>query len=80
MNQEQVPSSIEIPAPWRLLEAERIAGTVLLVGASDTDKSTLVGWLVERLCPSHARVGWLDGDPGQSTLGLLQPPPIPARC
>ncbi len=65
-----VSPSLEIPWQWQVLEPERISGTVLVVGASDAGKSTLARWLVERLCRSHARVGWLDGDPGQTTLGL----------
>jgi polynucleotide 5'-hydroxyl-kinase GRC3/NOL9 len=61
---------IAVPPQWQALIPERLVGTVLVVGAENTGKSTLVRWLVEKLCRRHARVGWLDGDPGQSTLGL----------
>jgi polynucleotide 5'-hydroxyl-kinase GRC3/NOL9 len=59
-----------VPAAWEALEPERLAGTVLVVGATDRGKSTLVRWLAERLLARHGRVGWLDGDIGQSTLGV----------
>lgn len=62
--------SIRIPSAWEALEPERISGTILVVGASDRGKSTLVRWLVERLLRRRQRVGWLDGDIGQSTLGV----------
>jgi polynucleotide 5'-hydroxyl-kinase GRC3/NOL9 len=60
---------LQVPPEWEALGAERLAGTVLVIGASDRGKSTLVRWLVGRLLARHARVGWLDGDIGQSTLG-----------
>lgn len=48
----------------------RMAGTILLIGASDRGKSTLARWLVEKLLQREQKVGWLDGDIGQSTLGV----------
>jgi polynucleotide 5'-hydroxyl-kinase GRC3/NOL9 len=47
-----------------------MSGTLLVIGASDRGKSTLVRWLVEKLIRRHQKVGWLDGDIGQSTLGV----------
>jgi polynucleotide 5'-hydroxyl-kinase GRC3/NOL9 len=41
----------------------------MVVGASDVGKSTLARYLFRRLCKSSAGVAYLDGDPGQSTLG-----------
>lgn len=55
---------------WGDIDTGRISGTVIVIGASDRGKSTLVRWLVERLCQNHERVGWLDGDIGQATLGV----------
>lgn len=63
-------ATLQIPPRWQVLDPERMAGTVLVLGASDSGKSTLVRWLVGELCRYHERVGWLDGDIGQSTLGL----------
>jgi polynucleotide 5'-hydroxyl-kinase GRC3/NOL9 len=61
---------IKVPAGWAALEPERLAGTILVIGATDRGKSTLVRWLTERLFERHHRVGWLDGDIGQSALGV----------
>ena len=60
---------MQIPQQWQALNKEDFCGTVLVVGGSDTGKSTLVRWLVQRLGRDQ-RVAWLDADPGQSTLGL----------
>ena len=61
---------IQVPAAWTALEPERLAGEVMVIGATDSGKSTLVRWLAERLLERHRRVGWLDGDIGQSSLGV----------
>lgn len=81
---------IQVPANWEALEPERLTGTILVLGATDRGKSTLVRWLAERLLVRHGRVGWLDGDIGQSSLGvpstmnlaLLDGPPsgLPRPC
>jgi polynucleotide 5'-hydroxyl-kinase GRC3/NOL9 len=42
---------------------------ILVVGAPDTGKSTFARYLYRRLCEHHERVGFIDGDMGQSTLG-----------
>jgi polynucleotide 5'-hydroxyl-kinase GRC3/NOL9 len=42
----------------------------MIVGASDSGKSTLARYLVQRLCAGGIRVGLLDADVGQSTLGV----------
>ena len=41
-----------------------------MLGATDSGKSTLVGWLARRLAKEGQAVGWLDGDLGQTTLGV----------
>jgi polynucleotide 5'-hydroxyl-kinase GRC3/NOL9 len=45
-------------------------GTVLILGASDSGKSTLARFLMERLLAQGVRVAFLDADIGQSSLGL----------
>ena len=42
----------------------------MIIGASDTGKSTLARYLVQELCRQGRRVAYLDADMGQSTLGL----------
>ena len=61
---------IEIPPQWRSFDAADLDGTVLVIGGSDTGKTTLVRYLVREQSAAGRKVGWLDADPGQSTLGL----------
>lgn len=43
---------------------------MMIVGASDTGKSTLARYLFQELCRRGLHAGYLDTDVGQSTLGL----------
>lgn len=63
-------SAIEVPSAWERLNPAQVAGTIVVIGQTDSGKSTFVRWLVGRLCQHHERVGWLDADVGQSTLGV----------
>ena len=45
-------------------------GTALLIGATDSGKSTLAKYLVEKLIRENIKVSVVDADIGQSTLGL----------
>ena len=45
-------------------------GTLMVIGASDTGKSTLARYLFQELCRAGVRAAYLDGDVGQSTLSL----------
>jgi polynucleotide 5'-hydroxyl-kinase GRC3/NOL9 len=87
---QQMRSSeiVELPE-WQGLAPERLTGTVLVIGATDSGKSTLVRWLAARMVAAGGTVGWLDADIGQSTLGLPatmslaipdgeEDPPLPA--
>lgn len=55
---------------WDKLPIRGFAGVVLVLGASDTGKTTLVQWMNEQLSERKRDVSLLDGDPGQSTLGV----------
>jgi len=59
----------EIPSLWEELDLSELSGTMMIVGASDVGKSTFSRYLFKRLCKIYPRVAYLDGDPGQSTLG-----------
>jgi polynucleotide 5'-hydroxyl-kinase GRC3/NOL9 len=63
---------VRVDPSWpELLERLRFASSrrpVLLVGPTDTGKSTLCRWLAARLSAEH-RVALIDGDPGQSSVG-----------
>lgn len=59
-----------VPAQWERLSVEDLHGTVMVIGASDTGKSTLARHLFQRLCRRGIQAAYLDTDLGQSTLGL----------
>jgi len=44
--------------------------TALLIGATDSGKSTLARYLIKKLAGEHFRVSLIDSDVGQSILGL----------
>ena len=59
----------EIPPEWEELDLSGLSGTLMIVGPSDSGKTTFSRYLFKRLCTIYSRVAYLDGDPGQSTLG-----------
>lgn len=58
-----------IPETWGQLDLGSLRGVLMVVGAPDTGKSTFARYLFKRLSGEGLRVAYLDGDPGQSTLG-----------
>jgi len=60
---------IEIPPAWERVTFSALSGTLLVVGAPDTGKSTFARYLYHRLCAHHERVAFIDGDVGQAILG-----------
>ncbi|MCK5553899.1 MAG: hypothetical protein KAJ09_12190 [Deltaproteobacteria bacterium] len=72
MDAEMVLREGEIPGDrMDLIEAiHREKGIALILGASDTGKSTLAHLLVVQLCRMGNVVALVDGDIGQSVLGL----------
>jgi len=62
---------LEIPGEWRgvLEQIGKGLGTVLVLGAGDTGKSTITRFLVKGLVEKGLKVGYVDADIGQSTLG-----------
>jgi polynucleotide 5'-hydroxyl-kinase GRC3/NOL9 len=65
-----LPADLDIPDEWRKLALDLFGGAVLLVGATDTGKSTLARWLFEETGNRGKAAAWLDGDLGQSSLGI----------
>ena len=65
-----IPSDFEVPNQWNDINTEQLTGTIIVIGPTDSGKSTMAHWLFKRLCQVHTCVGWLDGDVGQSTLGV----------
>jgi polynucleotide 5'-hydroxyl-kinase GRC3/NOL9 len=64
------PAEIIVPSQWTHLNVSSLRGTLMVIGASDTGKSTLARYLYQQLCRSGVYAAYLDGDVGQSTLGL----------
>jgi len=62
-------STLDVPPAWERLPVSSWRGIVMLIGAPNTGKSTLARYLYHRLCQAGLRTSFLDGDPGQSTLG-----------
>jgi polynucleotide 5'-hydroxyl-kinase GRC3/NOL9 len=60
---------LEHPPAWERVTLSALRGTVLVVGAPDTGKSTFARYLYQRLCDLHERTAFIDGDIGQATLG-----------
>ncbi len=63
-------ADIEIPQSWQDLPLDSLTGTVVVIGETDSGKSTFVRWLITRLLRQNRRTAWLDADVGQSSLGL----------
>jgi len=63
-------TSIHIPQEWQRFDPASLRGTVMVIGKSDTGKTTLGRYLFHQLCRHYGKVGFLDCDVGQSTLGL----------
>jgi polynucleotide 5'-hydroxyl-kinase GRC3/NOL9 len=63
-------NSVIVSPGWAEIARMPLLGRVMVVGACDTGKSTFARWLFEKMS-QHASgpIAFLDGDPGQSTLG-----------
>jgi len=61
---------IHVPDEWKRVRPESLKGTIMVIGQSDSGKTTFACYLFKELCRHHGRVGFLDCDMGQSTLGL----------
>ncbi len=59
---------LEIPERWRALKPVSWQGVVLVIGGTDTGKSTLTHYLAEQLRAAGRNIAHIDGDPGQNSL------------
>ena len=64
-----MPASIDIPAAWDRLDLSGLSGVAMVIGAPDAGKSTFARYLFQRLADQGRRTAFLDGDPGQASLG-----------
>lgn len=60
---------LKIPPAWRELDVSGWRGSIVILGASDSGKSTFARYLYARLLEHHPHVGFLDADVGQNSLG-----------
>lgn len=66
----QLPATpIEVPPSWVSLHASQWRGLIMLIGGVDVGKSTLARYICQELLQAGVRTAYLDGDPGQSTIG-----------
>ena len=61
---------INPPSTWQRIDLAGLQGTLMILGDTDTGKSTFARYLFLELCRLGRCVAYLDGDVGQSTLGL----------
>jgi polynucleotide 5'-hydroxyl-kinase GRC3/NOL9 len=66
----RLPVDFNVPAEWLELDQGVTGGTFMLVGATDSGKSTMARWLIEKACSRGRTAAWLDADLGQSSLGI----------
>jgi polynucleotide 5'-hydroxyl-kinase GRC3/NOL9 len=59
----------DIPPDWKQIDLTRVKGTLLVVGAPDVGKSTFSRHIFQSVHAGAGRVAYLDGDPGQGSLG-----------
>ncbi len=70
------PRSNSIPAEWKQFDVDNLQGNVLILGGTDTGKTTLTRYITDRLIDTGQPLAHLDGDPGQGELG----PPCTMSC
>lgn len=70
MSVKMTSSNISFPREWERINPESLEGTIMVIGESDSGKTTFARYLFLQLCRCHNSVAFLDCDVGQSTVGL----------
>lgn len=65
-HQEQIFPASE----WLELDPESLHGLTIMLGETDSGKTTLTRWLAQAMAATRAPTAWIDGDIGQSCLGV----------
>jgi polynucleotide 5'-hydroxyl-kinase GRC3/NOL9 len=60
---------MELTPQWQKIDLTGLSGTLMVIGAPDTGKSTFCRYLFARLRANAVPTAYLDGDTGQSGLG-----------
>ena len=63
-------NDVIVSPAWERLDADDLCGTIMVIGDSDTGKSTLARYLFQHLTRRGCCAAYLDLDVGQSCLGL----------
>lgn len=61
--------NVDVPESWMKLEKSNFKGIVMIVGGTNTGKTTFSHYIYSELKRLGYRVAYLDGDPGQSSIG-----------
>jgi polynucleotide 5'-hydroxyl-kinase GRC3/NOL9 len=64
-----VSKMFEVPPAWKKIDFSELRGTISVIGAPDTGKSTFIQYLYQNLRAHNRLTAILDSDPGQSSLG-----------
>jgi polynucleotide 5'-hydroxyl-kinase GRC3/NOL9 len=64
------PLDVHIPRSWEWVLPRLPQGTIMVLGATDSGKSTFAKYLFRQIHDDAHRLSYLDCDVGQSTLGL----------
>ncbi len=64
------PPDVHIPRSWEWVLSRLPRGTIVVLGATDSGKSTFARYLFRQIHSDAHRPSYLDCDVGQSTLGL----------
>jgi polynucleotide 5'-hydroxyl-kinase GRC3/NOL9 len=68
-NEPVVDAEIDIPPEWLEISVSTLRGTLMVVGGSDTGKSSFASYIYRQLRSLSVTAAYLDGDPGQGKLG-----------
>ncbi len=69
LDEAQITERISVPYEWQRLDLSRLTGLIMLVGGTDTGKTTLFQYLLSRAISVGGKAMAVDADPGQSRLG-----------
>ena len=70
MVQASAASNLIVPPEWEALAAEDVRGAVLLIGGTDSGKTSLATYLVQQWSARGRTIALMDCDVGQGVLGL----------
>jgi len=66
---DEIDGALDIPRQWEQLDFAPLHDLLMIIGAAGTGKTTFARYLLKKLGEGRRCIAFLDGDPGQSTLG-----------